>query len=89
MEMFSQLAEADVMHGLIEGDNLDLAHPTPWEHGQPLAELNLAAMWRNYKFFGHYRLIYTKGSRAGTRDRKPGPEQGGSAKDHRRVTDGD
>jgi hypothetical protein len=58
-EMFAQLARADVRHCLIEGDNLDLAHPTPWEQGQPLAELNLAAMWRNYKSFGYHRLIYT------------------------------
>ena len=57
--MFTQLVQADVKHCLIEGDNLDLAHPTPWEQGQPLAELNLAAMWRNYKSFGHHRLIYT------------------------------
>ena len=59
VEMFTQLARADVKHCLIEGDNLDLAHPTPWQQGQPLAELNLAAMWRNYKSFGHHRLIYT------------------------------
>jgi cytidylate kinase len=58
-EMFTQLARANVMHCLIEGDNLDMAHPTPWEQGQPLAELNLAAMWRNYKSYGHHRLIYT------------------------------
>jgi cytidylate kinase len=59
VEIFTQLAHADVKHCLIEGDNLDLAHPTPWEQGQPLAELNLAAMWRNYKSFGYHRLIYT------------------------------
>lgn len=58
-EVFSRLARADVRHCFVEGDNLDLAHPTPWERGQPLAELNLAAMWRNYKSFGHFRLICT------------------------------
>jgi ABC-type glutathione transport system ATPase component len=58
-EMFTQLARADVSHCLIEGDTLDLAHPTPWEHGQFLAEMNLAAMWRNYASFGHSRLLYT------------------------------
>ncbi len=57
--MFHQLAQADVRHCLIEGDNLDMAHPPPWERGQPLAELNLAAMWRNYRTFGYQRLIYT------------------------------
>ncbi len=58
-EMLHQLARADVQHCLIEGDNLDLAHPTPWEQGHPLAEMNLAAMWRNYKLFGYHRLVYT------------------------------
>ncbi len=58
-EMFHQLAQADVRHCLIEGDNLDMAHPTPWERGQPLAEINLGAMWRNYRMFGYQRLIYT------------------------------
>jgi cytidylate kinase len=58
-ELFNQLARADVQHCLIEGDNLDMAHPTPWEQGLPLPEMNLAAMWRNYKSFGHHRLIYT------------------------------
>ena len=59
VEMFRQLSQADVKHCLIEGDNLDLAHPAPWQQGQPLAELNLAAMWQNYKVYGHHRLIYT------------------------------
>lgn len=58
-ELFDQLVRADVRHCVIDGDNLDLAHPTPWRRGQPLAEMNLAAMWRNYKSFGHHRLIYT------------------------------
>jgi hypothetical protein len=57
--MHTQLVRADVSHCHIEGDNLDLAHPTPWELGQPLAELNLAAMWHNYRSFGQHRLIYT------------------------------
>jgi len=57
--MFAQLARMNVQHCLIEGDNLDLAHPTPWQQGQPLAELNLAAMWGNYQRFGYRRLIYT------------------------------
>ncbi len=43
-EMSHQLAGADVPHCLIEGDNLDLAHPTPLEQGHPLTEMNLAAM---------------------------------------------
>jgi len=57
-ELFRQLSEADVMHCLIEGDNLDLAHPTPWKLGHQLAEQNLAAMWSNYRALGHSRLIY-------------------------------
>lgn len=56
-EIHEQLAAADIRHGLIEGDNLDQAHPPPWEHG--LAERNLAAMWGNYRELGYHRLIYT------------------------------
>lgn len=56
-EVFAQLAAAGVKHCLIEGDNLDMAHPIAWEHG--LAEANLAAMWRNYRALGYSRLIYT------------------------------
>ena len=58
-EVHVQLVRADVRHGLIEGDNLDQAHPAPWQHGHPLAERNLAAMWRNYRLLGHSRLVYT------------------------------
>ena len=56
-EMHVQLSAAGVRHCLIEGDNLDLAYPPPWEHG--LAERNLAAMWGNYRALGYRRLIYT------------------------------
>jgi hypothetical protein len=56
-EMHAQLFAAGVWHCLIEGDNLDLAYPPPWEHG--LAERNLAMMWRNYRALGYHRLIYT------------------------------
>jgi len=35
---------------------LDMAYPTPWEHG--LAERNLAAMWANYRALGYRRLIF-------------------------------
>jgi ABC-type dipeptide/oligopeptide/nickel transport system ATPase subunit len=55
-ELHHLLAQADVKHALIEGDNLDLAHPAPWEHG--LAEKNLRAMWQNYRDLGYRRLIY-------------------------------
>ncbi|PXX60433.1 hypothetical protein DFR70_110275 [Nocardia tenerifensis] len=51
------LAEAKVRHALIEGDNLDMAYPPTWEYG--LAELNLAAMWQNYRALGYRRLVYT------------------------------
>jgi hypothetical protein len=56
-EVHAQLSAAAVWHCLIEGDNLDLAYPPPWEHG--LAEQNLAAMWANYRAFGYRRMIYT------------------------------
>lgn len=56
-ELHAQLADADVRHCVIEGDNLDLAHPPPWQHR--LAERNLAAMWANYRALGYRRLIYT------------------------------
>jgi hypothetical protein len=56
-EIHVQLSARQVRHCLIEGDNLDLAYPPPWEHG--LAERNLAAMWANYRALGYRRLIYT------------------------------
>ena len=46
-----------VQHAVIEGDYLDMAYPTPWEHG--LEEQNLQAIWRNYRALGYRRLIYT------------------------------
>jgi hypothetical protein len=55
-ELHHLLAQADVKHALIEGDNLDLAYPAPWEYG--LAEKNLRAMWQNYRALGYRRLIY-------------------------------
>lgn len=56
-EMHAQLSARDVSHCVIDGDFLDMAHPTPWEHG--LAERNLAAIWANYLALGYTRLIYT------------------------------
>lgn len=56
-KLHARLSEADVMHAVIEGDNLDLAWPLPWDQG--LAEKNLAAMWANYRTLGYRRLIYT------------------------------
>lgn len=53
------LARSDVRHAVIEGDNLDQAHPEPWRSGIDLAEQNLAAMWKNYRANGYSRLIYT------------------------------
>ena len=57
------LTALDVRHAVIEGDNLDLAHPAPWRHPVPwnhgLAARNLAAMWHNYRVLGYRRLIYT------------------------------
>lgn len=56
-ELHHQLSEQRVKHAVIEGDNLDLAWPPPWEHG--LAERNLAALWSNYRALDYQRLIYT------------------------------
>lgn len=56
-EMHAQLSAARIRHCLIDGDNLDMAYPSPGEHG--LAERNLAAMWANYRALGYRRMIYT------------------------------
>src|SRR5262249_23619983 len=56
-EIHAQLSAAGVRHCLIEGDNLDLAYPPPWEHG--LAEQNLAAMWANYPALNYGWMIDT------------------------------
>lgn len=56
-ELHAQLAALKVKHCVVEGDNLDLAFPHPWEHH--LAERNLAAIWANYRAFGYRRMIYT------------------------------
>ena len=55
-EIHVQLSAAGIQHCLIEGDNLDMAYPPPWEHG--LAEQNLAAMWANYRALGYRRMVY-------------------------------
>jgi len=57
LELHEQLYARQVKHCVIEGDNLDLAYPRPWEH--KLAEKNLSDMWRNYCALGYRRLIYT------------------------------
>lgn len=51
------LRHDDVRHAVVEGDNLDLAWPPPWEHGLDLR--NLAAVWANYRALGYRRLVYT------------------------------
>ena len=56
-EMHVQLSAAGIRHCLIEGDNLDMAYPPPWEHG--LGARNLAAMWANYRALDYRRMIYT------------------------------
>lgn len=56
-ELHERLFAVQVEHAVIEGDNLDLAYPRPWEHN--LAEKNLRAMWQNYRALGYRRLIYT------------------------------
>lgn len=56
-ELHAKLSALGIAHAVIEGDNLDLAFPPPWEHN--LAERNLAAVWANYRALGYRRLIYT------------------------------
>ena len=56
-ELHARLSSLGITHAVIEGDNLDLAFPPPWEHH--LAERNLAAVWANYRALGYRRLIYT------------------------------
>ena len=56
-ELHARLSALEIKHCVIEGDNLDLAFPHPWEHH--LAEQNLAAVWKNYRSLGYRRLIYT------------------------------
>lgn len=53
------LVAADIRHAVIEGDNLDQAHPQPWREGIDLAARNLSAMWANYRALGYSRLIFT------------------------------
>lgn len=57
-EVHRQLSERGVQHAWIEGDNLDMAFPVPWQQGHNLAEANLAAIWANYTAHGYTRLIY-------------------------------
>lgn len=56
-ELHAQLTTLEIKHCVIEGDTLDLAFPHPSEHH--LAELNLAAVWANYRELGYRRMIYT------------------------------
>jgi ABC-type glutathione transport system ATPase component len=51
------LAERSVRHAVIEGDTLDLAWPSPWQHGDDMAGRNLAAVWGNYRSAGFRRLV--------------------------------
>lgn len=60
-EIHAQLSAAGIRPCLIDGDDLDMAHPPPWEHG--LAERHLATMWSNYRELGNRRLIYLNTAR--------------------------
>lgn len=55
--LHDRLARRDVHHAVIEGDALDLAHPSPSGYG--LAARNLRALWSNYRALGYRRLILT------------------------------
>lgn len=59
-EVSARLQELRVAHCHVEGDNLDAAYPKAPDdpHGSRLTEVNLAALWRNYRAIGHRRLIY-------------------------------
>ncbi|MFS0700396.1 ATPase [Cellulomonas sp. 179-A 4D5 NHS] len=57
LALHALLRADDVRHAVVEGDNLDLAWPPPWEHGLDLR--NLAAVWANYRELGYRRLVYT------------------------------
>ncbi len=58
-ELHEQLSVRQIKHCVIEGDNLDLAYPAPWQQGHKLAEQNLRAMWANCRTLGYRRMIYT------------------------------
>ncbi len=58
-DLYRQLSLSGITHCLVEGDNLDLALLAPWQRGLQIAELNLTAMWANYRSAGYFRLIYT------------------------------
>jgi len=53
------LQAAGMAHCLIDGDDLDAAHPkAPGDsHGTALTEANLRALWANYAAIGHTRAI--------------------------------
>lgn len=57
LALHDRLARRDVRHAVIEGDALDLAHPSPAGHG--LAARNLGVLWSHYRELGYRRLIYT------------------------------
>ena len=59
-EVSEQLQAAQVAHCLVDGDNLDAAHPKPADDplGTRLTEANLHALWRNYAAVGHHRFVY-------------------------------
>jgi predicted ABC-type ATPase len=59
-EVSARLRKLGVAHCHVEGDNLDAAYPKAADdpRGRRLTEMNLAALWRNYRAIGHHRLIY-------------------------------
>lgn len=57
-EIHRLLTATKIIHALVEGDTLDQAWPEPWRR-HPLAERNLAAIWRNYTELGYHKMIYT------------------------------
>jgi gluconate kinase len=59
-EVSELLQAAGVAHCLVDGDNLDAAHPRPPDdpHGTALTEANLRALWANYAAIGHTRVVY-------------------------------
>ncbi len=75
------MSAAGIRHCLIDGDDLDMAHPPPWENE---AERNLATMWSNYREWGNRRLINVNTARReGSERRSVGGRQDVRRQQHR------
>jgi len=57
LAIHEMLALRDIRHAVIEGDYLDLAHPSP---DPGFAEHNLGVLWAAYATAGYERLVYSQ-----------------------------